>query len=215
MSTVSLRLENVDLDRVSQPTKDALLALAAAKSEVLSIEFGTALNGTRLSETVTTALRKLLSAFVIDSLDATAPVKGVAAPLSENEDPTESLDAPAIEPLGQRKHGYSDSTPLLHVGDSSFEGWFQSYPHACEPGIKQIARDAYAAGMGDPLVTYASAEMAVAGKVLQYQYGPKGALATATILIEDKLSNAGTDKMHQGMLVYFAPRPKQANAGTD
>lgn len=52
---------------------------------------------------------------------------------------------------------YKDSTPQLHVGDSSFEEWFSAYNPA-EKGDKQRARDAYAAGMGDPLVTAASAQ---------------------------------------------------------
>lgn len=47
---------------------------------------------------------------------------------------------------------YRDSTPELHVGDSSFEGWFAQQPFATQSGVKQIARDSYAAGMGDPLV---------------------------------------------------------------
>lgn len=51
---------------------------------------------------------------------------------------------------------YADSTPLLFVGDSAFEDWYQQHPKACT-GDKQLARDAYAAGMGDPLVTYAAA----------------------------------------------------------
>ena len=46
---------------------------------------------------------------------------------------------------------YQDSTPHLSVGDSSFESWFGSYCPA-NKGDKQRARDAYAAGMGDPLV---------------------------------------------------------------
>lgn len=46
---------------------------------------------------------------------------------------------------------YSDSTPDLHVGDSAFEDWYQQHPKAVG-GDKQLARDAYAAGMGDPLV---------------------------------------------------------------
>lgn len=46
---------------------------------------------------------------------------------------------------------YMDSTPDLHVGDSAFESWFESYV-AQDKGDKQRARDAYAAGMGDPLV---------------------------------------------------------------
>ena len=37
--------------------------------------------------------------------------------------------------------------PKEHVGDSNFESWYESYP---QQGIsKQVARDAYAAGMGD------------------------------------------------------------------
>jgi len=54
--------------------------------------------------------------------------------------------------VGMRQATYADSTPHLHIGDSAFEDWFQQQPFACQPGIKQIARDAYAAGMGDPLV---------------------------------------------------------------
>ena len=50
---------------------------------------------------------------------------------------------------------YQDSTPKLNVMHSAFEHWFQAQPFATQSGIKQIARDSYAAGMGDPLVTYA------------------------------------------------------------
>jgi hypothetical protein len=50
---------------------------------------------------------------------------------------------------------YTDSTPHLNVGNSSFERWFQEQPFATEYGIKQISRDSYAAGMGDPLVVAA------------------------------------------------------------
>lgn len=46
---------------------------------------------------------------------------------------------------------YKDSTPGLHVGDSAFEDWYASRPGAELTG-KAAARDAYAAGMGDPLV---------------------------------------------------------------
>jgi radical SAM superfamily enzyme len=38
-----------------------------------------------------------------------------------------------------------------HVGDSSFEGWYQSYER--QGNMKQVARDAYAAGMCDPLIS--------------------------------------------------------------
>lgn len=43
--------------------------------------------------------------------------------------------------------------PVLHVGNSSFESWFARRTTDWELGAaKQIARDSYAAGMGDPLV---------------------------------------------------------------
>jgi hypothetical protein len=51
---------------------------------------------------------------------------------------------------------YVDSTPHLNVGNSAFESWFQGQPFAIEPGIKQMCRDSYAAGMGDPLVVAAA-----------------------------------------------------------
>ncbi len=59
--------------------------------------------------------------------------------------------ATQIAALAQPAPTYRDSTPELHVGNSSFEDWFQAHPKACS-GDKQLARDAYAAGMGDPLV---------------------------------------------------------------
>ena len=43
----------------------------------------------------------------------------------------------------------------LSVGDSSFESWYASYVKEGTKGLKHHCRDAYAAGMGDPLVTYA------------------------------------------------------------
>jgi Lar family restriction alleviation protein len=49
---------------------------------------------------------------------------------------------------------WRDSTPTLNVGDSSFESWFSEYRPG-NRGDKQRARDAYAGGMGDPLVTAA------------------------------------------------------------
>lgn len=54
---------------------------------------------------------------------------------------------------------YIDSTPHLSVGDSRFEGWFSDYDPKGK-GTKQQMRDAYAAGMGDPLVTAATPEPA-------------------------------------------------------
>ena len=61
----------------------------------------------------------------------------------------------SMRKLGWRDATYTDSTPKLHIGDSAFEDWFQQQPFATLAGIKQTCRDAYAAGMGDPLVTYA------------------------------------------------------------
>ena len=49
---------------------------------------------------------------------------------------------------------YKDSTPQLNVGDSAFESWYATYNPA-HKADKQRARDAYAAGMGDPLVIVA------------------------------------------------------------
>ena len=58
--------------------------------------------------------------------------------------------APPTEPAPQQEP--------LHVGDSQFESWFSTYWSASlRNGSKQIARDAYAAGMGDPLVSPARA----------------------------------------------------------
>ena len=51
--------------------------------------------------------------------------------------------------LGMRDGQYVDQCPELSVGNSAFEDWFQAHPKACS-GDKQMARDAYAAGMGDP-----------------------------------------------------------------
>ena len=49
---------------------------------------------------------------------------------------------------------YSDSTAELSVGDSSFESWYASYVKEGTKGLKHHCRDAYAAGMVDPLVTH-------------------------------------------------------------
>lgn len=40
--------------------------------------------------------------------------------------------------------------PVRHIGDSKFESWYQAHPKA-NGGDKQLARDAYAAGMFDPV----------------------------------------------------------------
>jgi len=65
------------------------------------------------------------------------------------------LDALATSAPSEPK--YHDSTPHLHVGDSAFEDWYQAYCVNPPANPKQAARDAYAAGMGDPLVCAAPA----------------------------------------------------------
>jgi len=73
-----------------------------------------------------------------------AVLECIAAALASRE------EAPPA--AGAAQAVYSDNTPQLHIGDSAFEDWYQNYlPNSV--GHKQIARDAYAAGMGDPLVT--------------------------------------------------------------
>ena len=68
---------------------------------------------------------------------------------------TEYPDEGAIFLLAAGAQPYSDSTAELSVGDSSFESWYASYVKEGTKGLKHHCRDAYAAGMGDPLVTYA------------------------------------------------------------
>ena len=69
------------------------------------------------------------------------------------------VDANRVQPQAQGEVSwnlkYADSTPKLNVGHSAFEDWFQQQPFATQIGVKKLCRDAYAAGMGDPLVTYA------------------------------------------------------------
>ncbi|WP_228897782.1 hypothetical protein [Acidovorax sp. Leaf73] len=100
---------------------------------------------------------------------------------------------------GQAPAGaYKDSTPGLHVGDSSFESWYSGYK--LDPtSIKQIARDAYAAGMGDPLVMSASTAQAApaAGAVA----GPSETLAEWVLHATPAEFNARNwEAVHQGLL---------------
>ena len=69
------------------------------------------------------------------------------------------VDADRAMRAAQAAPAYVDSTPELHVGDSAFEDWYSGYNPA-HKGDKQRARDAYAAGMGDPLVVAAPAPAA-------------------------------------------------------
>ena len=72
-----------------------------------------------------------------------------------NTDFVSSHDRPLYLEAGAQP--YKDSTTALSVGDSSFESWFASYT-SVSSSLKQLARDAYAAGMGDPLVVAAGAQ---------------------------------------------------------
>lgn len=68
--------------------------------------------------------------------------------------------APTVQPApAQAASAHKDSTPELHAGDSAFESWYSTYNPA-HKSDKQRARDAYAAGMGDPLVMAAPAAVA-------------------------------------------------------
>lgn len=63
-----------------------------------------------------------------------------------------TADKGSADAVLQPTPAYEDSTPHLNVGNSAFESWFQAQPFATQSGVKQISRDSYAAGMGDPLV---------------------------------------------------------------
>ena len=62
---------------------------------------------------------------------------------------------------------YKDSTPELHVGESAFEKWYESKEYDSQVSIKQMCRDSYAAGMGDPLVTYAKQTRQVTDEMVE------------------------------------------------
>lgn len=71
-------------------------------------------------------------------------------PVDALQDPDREVQ-PLYTPAAPSQEPYKDSTPHLSVGESSFESWFSAYNPA-NKGDKQRARDAYAAGMADPLV---------------------------------------------------------------
>ena len=86
----------------------------------------------------------------------------------------------------------------LRIGDSAFESWYSSYSPA-HKSDKQRARDAYAAGMGDPLVTAAPA--AVTGPVVN----------RATVI--EWLDANGievTDRQMDGLFHFAAPTTQPA-----
>lgn len=88
----------------------------------------------------------------------------------------------------QAAPAYKDSTPELHIGDSAFENWYSTYSPV-HKSDKQRARDAYAAGMGDPLVTAAPAAVAGPGEAVAYlDIGTGGYLDLGTDLAYEVLS---------------------------
>lgn len=100
---------------------------------------------------------------------------------------------------------YKDSTPHLNVGNSSFESWYSTYD-AARKGDKQRARDAYAAGMGDPLVQDAT-RPAVPDPITEEMH-----VAACKVLIRAH----GLDGLPQRMLnamLAAAPQPEAAQKG--
>jgi len=88
----------------------------------------------------------------------------------------------------QAAPAYKDSTPELHIDDSAFESWYSTYSPA-HKSDKQRARDAYAAGMGDPLVTAAPAAVAGPSEAVAYlDIGTGGYLDLGTDLTGKALS---------------------------
>lgn len=71
----------------------------------------------------------------------------------------------AIRKALAEQPAYKDSTPNLSVGDSSFESWYDQYllSSPVHQATKQSMRDAYAAGMGDPLVQPAQVDPCIDG----------------------------------------------------
>ncbi len=92
----------------------------------------------------------------------------------------QAIKQPEPVAIGMRDAIYKDSTPKLHVGDSSFENWFQAQPFATQVGIKQMCRDSYAAGMGDPLVTYAAPSEPVEPEICTIKNLDTGIISTIT-----------------------------------
>lgn len=87
--------------------------------------------------------------FLRDIILECAPVVGLKADEASAEEVLHLLRRKAE---ASASPAYKDSTPHLSVGDSSFESWYEQKCASGWIGQKQLARDAYAAGMGDPLV---------------------------------------------------------------
>lgn len=104
--------------------------------------------------------------------------------------------------LAAAEPAYRDSTPHLNVGNSAFESWFQAQPFATQIGIKQISRDSYAAGMGDPLVVAAAVAEPVAHL---WQHSETG---RTRVVMPDQVVTADAPWLVVGPL-YLAPPQRE------
>lgn len=90
--------------------------------------------------------------------EGTATVEdGTVAAMALAGTPLRDEEEDAAAPVTSQAEPHVDSTSELHVGDSSFESWMGCHEPDRRDGrhpafTKQDMRDAYAAGMGDPLV---------------------------------------------------------------
>lgn len=96
--------------------------------------------------------------------------------------------------IGMRDLPYVDRTPELSVGDSAFEDWFQAHQKACT-GDKQLARDAYAAGMGDPVAYDVVYQKGLAEGIRMYAHWKSGVqyVGTCGTTLEQALKNIKTE----------------------
>lgn len=111
-------------------------------------------------------------------------------------------------PAGPCSCGFIEPAPQeepLHVGDSRFESWYSNYSSATlVAGTKQVARDAYAAGMSDPLVTPVCAPAlpdvvkAMAKWLLDSDFG---AMQERAAQAADMLERLAANRVPEGMVL--------------
>ncbi len=89
-------------------------------------------------------------------------------------EPYESYPIAAIKPTDERDDKAPEApsaartgSPPQHVGNSNFEGWFES-KNMAHLGTKQLCRDAYAAGMSDGACTGIASEAGALAKFTDY-----------------------------------------------
>ena len=98
---------------------------------------------------------------------------------------------------------YKDSTPELHIGDSAFESWYSTYSPA-HKSDKQRARDAYTAGMGDPLVVAAPTPQSAAQDAELYQF-----IRNRSMEDRNKLEHYSKDALDKAIRAAIAARAQQ------